>query len=151
MIITFQVLGDIEIAQGIERDKEKKQKEVCVVTFPLDNDWSHDLVQQAGGEVKHPLDLNYELLKADLTLLDKKSSEFSLIEKYLRGTEPQYRKLEIMDVWKVDRHAVVCVCTCYVMSFIEIWPTQFVCRMTSSNNMILLTTAVSFGMAPMWL
>ena len=26
--LSFQVLGDIEIAQGIERDKEKKQKEV---------------------------------------------------------------------------------------------------------------------------
>jgi hypothetical protein len=33
------VLGDIEIAQGIERDKEKKQKEVCrksiiILSFP---------------------------------------------------------------------------------------------------------------------
>ena len=27
-LVSFQVLGDIEIAQGIERDKEKKQKEV---------------------------------------------------------------------------------------------------------------------------
>ena len=29
--VSWQVLGDIEIAQGIERDKEKKQKEVCVL------------------------------------------------------------------------------------------------------------------------
>ena len=28
LIYDWQVLGDIEIAQGIERDKEKKQKEV---------------------------------------------------------------------------------------------------------------------------
>ena len=28
---SFQVLGDIEIAQGIERDKEKKQKEVTEI------------------------------------------------------------------------------------------------------------------------
>lgn len=30
----FQVLGDIEIAQGIERDKEKKQKEVNKFSTP---------------------------------------------------------------------------------------------------------------------
>ena len=29
----MQVLGDIEIAQGIERDKERKQKEVCVSVY----------------------------------------------------------------------------------------------------------------------
>ena len=55
----------------------------------------------------HPLDVNYELLKTDLTVLDKKSSEFGVIEKYLRSTEPLYRKLTILDVWRVDRHNVV--------------------------------------------
>ena len=57
----------------------------------------------------HPLDLNYELLKADLVHIDKKEREYDVIEKYLRATEPTYRKLEIIDVWKVDRHGVVCV------------------------------------------
>ena len=57
----------------------------------------------------HPLDMNYELLKTDLTVLDKKSSEFGVIEKYLQSTEPHYRKLMILDVWRVDRHNIVCV------------------------------------------
>ena len=55
----------------------------------------------------HPFDLNYELLKTDLVLLDRKSSEFSVIDKYLQSTQPTYRKLEILDVWRVDRHGVV--------------------------------------------
>ena len=60
----------------------------------------------------HPLDLNYELLKTDLALLDKKSHEFGVIEKYLRSTEPHYRRLEVLDVWRVDRHNVVGVLKC---------------------------------------
>ena len=68
--------------------------------------WPHS-INQAGGEMPHPLDLNYELLKTDLALVDNKSSEFSIIEKYLRSTEPMYRKLEILDVWRVDRQGVV--------------------------------------------
>ena len=55
----------------------------------------------------HPLDLNYELLKADLSLVDRGSDEYKIIEKYLRSTEPGYTKLQIIDVWKVDRHGVV--------------------------------------------
>ena len=57
----------------------------------------------------HPLDMNYELLKTDLTVLDKKSSEFSVIVKYLQSTEFRYQKLKIVDVWRVDRHNIVCV------------------------------------------
>ena len=55
----------------------------------------------------HPLDLNYDLLKANLVHLDKKGEEYGFIEKYLRATESSWRKLELMDVWKVDRHGVV--------------------------------------------
>ena len=55
----------------------------------------------------HPLDLNYELLKANLAVVDRSSGEFKVIEKYLRATEPGYTKLQIIDVWKVDRHGVV--------------------------------------------
>ena len=53
--------------------------------------------------------MNYELLKTDLTVLDKKSSEFGVIEKYLQLTEFRFQKLKIVDVWRVDRHDVVCV------------------------------------------
>ena len=57
----------------------------------------------------HPLDLNYELLKASLSVVDQSSDEFKLIEKYLRATESGYRKLQIIDVWRVDRHGVVSI------------------------------------------
>ena len=39
--------------------------------------------------------------------MDKKDEEFGVLEKYLRATEPQWRKLEILDVWKVDRDKAV--------------------------------------------
>ena len=41
IVISRQVLGDIEIAQGIERDKEKKQKEVRV--WVLNNEANYPL------------------------------------------------------------------------------------------------------------
>ena len=45
----------------------------------------------------HPLDVNYELLKAKLQHLDKSQEQYAVIEKYLRATEPHWRKL-----WKVN-------------------------------------------------
>ncbi len=55
----------------------------------------------------HPLDLNYELLKAGLSHLDKRGDEFGVIQTYLKSTEPQWRKIEIQDVWAVDREGEV--------------------------------------------
>ena len=63
--------------------------------------------QAESGEVPHPLDVNYELLKARLTHLDKKDAEYAVIEHYLTATGPKWRKLEIMDVWAVDRQTEV--------------------------------------------
>jgi poly [ADP-ribose] polymerase len=60
---------------------------------------------QAGGEVPHPLDLNYELLKADLSVVDRSSDEYKVIERNLRSTS--YSNLNIIDVWRVDRNGVV--------------------------------------------
>ena len=64
-------------------------------------------MQGSGEEVPHPLDVNYQSLKAELSHVDKKDEEFGVLEKYLRATEPQWRKLEILDVWKVDRDKAV--------------------------------------------
>jgi hypothetical protein len=48
-LILFQVLGDIEIAQGIERDKEKKQKEVNIITFsPSPSRYYDDIIKFTG-------------------------------------------------------------------------------------------------------
>ena len=53
----------------------------------------------------HPLDLNYELLKADLSVVDCSSEEYKIIEKNLRSTG--YPHLHLIDVWRVDRKGVV--------------------------------------------
>ena len=53
----------------------------------------------------HPLDLNYELLKADLSVVDRSSEEYKVIERNLRSTS--YSNLHIIDVWRVDRNGVV--------------------------------------------
>jgi poly [ADP-ribose] polymerase len=55
-------------------------------------------------KLPHPIDVNYDLLKCQLTLLDKNSNEFKIIETYTQNTNQNaWRKCEIMDVWKVER------------------------------------------------
>ncbi|TVK90534.1 Metabotropic glutamate receptor 2 [Bagarius yarrelli] len=75
------VLADIEIAQSLKAESEKV-KEETVETVP------------------HPIDQNYDSLKCNLTLTDKKSKEFKIIEKYLNATG---ERLKIVDVWQVNR------------------------------------------------
>ncbi|KAG7326449.1 hypothetical protein KOW79_009850 [Hemibagrus wyckioides] len=75
------VLADIEIAQSLKAESEKAKQEM-VETVP------------------NPIDQNYQSLKCNLILLDKKSNEFKIIEKYLNATG---ERLKIVDVWQVDR------------------------------------------------
>ncbi|XP_062853048.1 protein mono-ADP-ribosyltransferase PARP3 [Trichomycterus rosablanca] len=77
------VLADIEIAQCLKAESEQAKKEM-IETVP------------------HPIDQNYESLKCNLTILDKKCKEFKVIDQYLKATG---RGLTIIDVWKVDRNA----------------------------------------------
>lgn len=51
--------------------------------------------------------MNYELLKAKLQHLDESQKQYAVIQKYLRATEPQWRKLKILDVWEVNREGEV--------------------------------------------
>ena len=51
----------------------------------------------------HPLDVSYSQLKAELSHVKKSDQEYKVIEKYLEATAPQWRKLSIVDVWRVDR------------------------------------------------
>ncbi|KAJ3383700.1 Poly [ADP-ribose] polymerase 3 [Lobulomyces angularis] len=71
------VLSDIEKAQKMKEVKEEvvETKELC----------------------KHPTNVLYEGLDADLTLVDKKSEEFKLINKYARNQK-------IKSAWKISRH-----------------------------------------------
>ncbi|XP_042351554.1 protein mono-ADP-ribosyltransferase PARP3 [Plectropomus leopardus] len=80
----LMVLADIELAQTLKSETEKAQEEM-IETVP------------------HPLDQDYNSLKCCLTLLDKKSETFKIIEKYLKETGCGYRKPKIIDVWEVDR------------------------------------------------
>jgi 3-deoxy-D-manno-octulosonic acid (KDO) 8-phosphate synthase len=51
--------------------------------------------------------VQYESLKAGLELLDSSSHEFQVIDKYMKSTEPQWRKLKLQHVWRVHRDKVV--------------------------------------------
>ncbi len=76
------VLGDIEIAQGMFKDIEDKDKNK--------------------EEVDHPLDVNYRAMNSTLEPVDEDSKEYKMIEKYMKNTMGG-RKLEILDVFTVDR------------------------------------------------
>lgn len=73
------VLGDIEKAQDLLSKKDKSATK------------------------KHPLDANYDVLKADVEPLDKKSKEYKIIEKYSNQTMG-YRKAVLQEVFKITRH-----------------------------------------------
>ncbi|XP_051996539.1 protein mono-ADP-ribosyltransferase PARP3-like [Xyrauchen texanus] len=76
------VLADIEVAQSLKAESEKAKEEM-------------------EDTVPHPVDQNYQSLKCNLTLLDKKSKVFKIIEKYLNATGQ--KGISIVDVWQVDR------------------------------------------------
>lgn len=76
------VLADIEIAQSLKAESEKAKEEMK-------------------DTVPHPVDQNYQSLKCVLSLMDKKSKEFKIIEKYLNATGR--KGLTLVDVWEVDR------------------------------------------------
>jgi len=77
------VLGDIELAQKLAKEQEEKEKTV--------------------EEVDHPLDAQYKLLKSRLTYVKPGSKEYKYIDTYIKNTGPDYMKLEILDVFEVDR------------------------------------------------
>lgn len=98
------------------RETQRKRREKCAHTLHA-HCTLHTLTspllplppQDGAGEVPHPLDVNYKLLKAKLQHLDKSQEQYAVIEKYLRVTEPHWRKLKILDVWEVDREGEVSV------------------------------------------
>ncbi|KAM9361706.1 protein mono-ADP-ribosyltransferase PARP3 [Symphorus nematophorus] len=80
----LMVLADIELAQTLKSETEKAQEEMI-------------------EEVPHPQDQDYNSLKCKLALMDKDTELFKVIEKYLKATDGDYRKIKIIDVWEVDR------------------------------------------------
>ena len=55
----------------------------------------------------HPLDTNYSLLKCDLKYLDKTDKEYDVVKKYFEATSPQWNKMELTGVWRMDREGSV--------------------------------------------
>lgn len=74
------VLADIEIAQNLKAESEKAKEEM-VETVP------------------HPTDQDYQSLKCNLSILNKNTKEFKVIEQYLKATG----RLSLIKVWKVNR------------------------------------------------
>ncbi|XP_060587154.1 protein mono-ADP-ribosyltransferase PARP3-like [Ruditapes philippinarum] len=83
------VLGDIEIAQSMKKEKDKQME------------------AEKGDMLPNPIDVEYGLLNCDLELVDKKSDEFKKIQTYTSNTSGSgyfYRgNAKIKDVWKVGR------------------------------------------------
>ncbi|CAI8044263.1 Protein mono-ADP-ribosyltransferase PARP3 [Geodia barretti] len=57
---------------------------------------------QVAGEIPHPLDINYESLKAKLSHIKKEEDEYQVVHKYIKATAT-WRKVELLDVFRVDR------------------------------------------------
>ncbi|XP_043098906.1 protein mono-ADP-ribosyltransferase PARP3 [Puntigrus tetrazona] len=76
------ILADIEIAQSLKAESEKAKEEMK-------------------DTVPHPVDQNYQSLNCKLSLMDKKSKEYKIIEKYLNATGRN--GISLVDVWEVDR------------------------------------------------
>ncbi|KAL4226502.1 Poly [ADP-ribose] polymerase 3 [Mactra antiquata] len=82
------VLGDIEIAQSLQKEKDKK------------------IEAEVGDVLPNPLDVNYDLLKCELEYVDKKSPEYKIIETYTNNTGgcSWWGTPKIKEVWKVNRY-----------------------------------------------
>lgn len=80
------VLGDIELAQEMQKEKDKMT------------------AGKKSDRPSHPLDVNYELLKCDLELVDPKSKEYKILETYTDNTAGGWRSTKIKHVWKMNRH-----------------------------------------------
>ena len=102
------MLGDIEIAQGLQQGKARIKSEVCMIILFHDcvcNDNDMQTTPQVVTEVPHELDVQYVSLNASLGLLNHTSHEYKVISKYIKATA--YPKTKLLDVWSVDRQGVV--------------------------------------------
>lgn len=83
------VLGDIALAQEMEKERDK------MAGSKKDKD-----------KPAHPLDVNYNLLKCDLERVDPKSKEYKILETYTDNTKcAGWRPVKIKHVWKMNRHS----------------------------------------------
>ncbi|XP_033757810.1 protein mono-ADP-ribosyltransferase PARP3-like [Pecten maximus] len=79
------VLGDIELAQSLQKNTRSSQS--------------------TAGKEPHPFDVNYGLLKCKLDTLDSKSQEYKILETYTNNTRnsSNWRQTKIKYIWRMDR------------------------------------------------
>lgn len=80
------VLGDIELAQSMQKDTKEKAKP-----------------KAAGDGVPNPLDVKFDLLKCKLELLEESSKEFKIVKTYVTNTGRGDIGKRLLHVWKMDR------------------------------------------------
>ena len=51
----------------------------------------------------NPVDLHYDSLNADLSILGQNSSEFGVVREYFNKTKGYYSNAKLLDVWRVNR------------------------------------------------
>jgi poly [ADP-ribose] polymerase len=85
----LSVLSDIALAQELTKKGENQ-----AVKEEAEEEW-----------IDNPIDKNYALLKADIEPLDQESHEYEVIVNYLKATMGDWRKLQMMDVFRVTRES----------------------------------------------
>eukprot|EP00800_Vazella_pourtalesii_P007918 TRINITY_DN2107_c0_g1_i1.p1 TRINITY_DN2107_c0_g1~~TRINITY_DN2107_c0_g1_i1.p1 ORF type:complete len:597 (+),score=136.95 TRINITY_DN2107_c0_g1_i1:61-1851(+) len=87
----LMVLGDIEVALSMQKDKDKGHSDL--------------------ETVPHPHDVNYDLLKTDLELVEPSSELYKILADYTNNTKSTYSFYSggggptIQNIWKVNRHS----------------------------------------------
>ena len=80
LLVGCQVLADIELAQELESESEKKKEaQVVIIRFSCMHCTCTDCNQSKGEEVDHPLDINYGLLNCSLQYVDPSSKTFKVL------------------------------------------------------------------------
>ncbi len=79
----LNVLNDIEIALGMQKKPVTSSKTKLL---------------------PHPVDDNHNKVNADREPVSSDSKEFTFVEEYMKNTAASYYKLNLVDLFRVDRH-----------------------------------------------
>jgi len=86
----LNVLSDIEIAQGMKSEIEKNTKE-------------EKNEEEEIEEIENPIDLQYQELKNNISIIEKNSDEFKILEKFYNQTK-EGGNMKIKHIYKIDRN-----------------------------------------------
>ena len=93
-------LAKAPIIDTTEKINEKRE----MVDSLLDIQSAFEMMTKGGANADmNSFDAYYKQLNADIRLLDRSSQEFSIIDQYTRNTQAHGYKIEILEVFKVNR------------------------------------------------